>query len=116
MRFVRWLAALWLLLPAVAQAQPAPLSVVIPPGTVGVTATSVTCGTSSTPFGVTGTTYLSVTIPPGAGNVWFAWNGSTATTAPPSQAFTGGTTITWGGGTGTCIVSTGTQAITVITR
>ena len=83
-----------------------------------VTATTVTCGTSSTAFGVTGNTYLSVLVPPTATqNVGFAWGPSaTATTGPPSQLFGAGSAVSWGGGTGACIVATGTQTITVETK
>jgi hypothetical protein len=59
---------------------------------------------------------LSIQVPPGGSTVWFAYGTASATTAPPSQGVAAGTTITWGGGTGSCIVATGTQAITVETK
>lgn len=115
MRSIRYALLLSLLAsPSFAQA---PSVVTTPPNNYGATATAVTCGTSSTSFGVSGRNYLSVNVPIGAGTVWFAWGpGATATTAPPSQSYNGGTTIQWGGGTGACIVASGTQAITVLTK
>ncbi len=87
------------------------------PSTVGTTFTSVTCGSTSTSFGVTGTSYLAINIPITATqNVYFAWNGATATVSPPSEGFAPGTTVAWGGGTGSCIVASGTQAVTVVTK
>ncbi len=84
------------------------------PSASAVTATSVTCGSTSTALGVTGVSYLSVLIPPAASqNVCFAWGAGTATTSPPSQCFAPGVAVSWGGGTGACIVASGSQAITV---
>jgi hypothetical protein len=86
------------------------------PNTLGTTPTSVTCGSSSTPLGVTGNSYISIQIPPGGQNVCFALKSTAATLNPPSQCFGGGTTFGWGGGTLTCIVASGSQAITVETK
>ncbi len=84
------------------------------PSNVGLNFVKVTCGTTTTAFGVTGASYLTVQIPPTAmQTVWFAWNGTAATTAPPSQGYSATTNVTWGGGTGSCIVASGTQDITV---
>lgn len=92
-------------------------SVSLAPSANSVTATAVTCATTSTALGVTGTSYVSILIPPTATqNVCFAWNAATATTSPPSQCFGPGTAVSWGGGTGACIVATGSQAITVETK
>lgn len=80
---------------------------------------TVTCGATSTPFGVTGNQYLTVNIPPDATatKVCFQYGpNAVATLLPPSQCFPPATTFTFGGGTGACIVSTGTQAVTVGTR
>ena len=89
-----------------------------PPSASGVTFSTVTCATTSTAFVVRGGSYLSVQVPPSAaGTVWFAWGeAATATLAPPSQGFLGGATLNWSGGTGACIVASGTQAISVGTR
>ncbi len=88
------------------------------PNANSVTPTTVTCGTTSTAFGVTGNTYLGVLIPPTASqNVGFAWGANaTATLNPPSEVFSAGSMISWAGGTGACIVASGTQTITVETK
>jgi hypothetical protein len=118
MRFLTVLAMMLALACGNARAQ----QVVTPttaPNTQGITSTAVTCGTTSTPFGVTAIYYLHIHIPNGAPTVWFAWNSNTATTSPPSEDWTGANgpiDITWGGGTGSCIVASGTQVITVITK
>jgi hypothetical protein len=94
-----------------------PMSTVDAPNPATVTWTAVTCGTSSTPFGITGASYLSVHMPPGAVNTGFGWGSSPATMAAPSQVYAAGSPdIKWHGGTGSCIVATGTQVITVGTR
>ena len=79
-----------------------------------MTWTSVNCSTTSTPFGVAGRAYLTVQVP--AGTVCFGWDSNAATLLPPSQCYTSGTVISWGGGTGSCIVASGTQAISVGTK
>lgn len=87
------------------------------PSASAVTPTTVTCGTTSTAFGVTGTSYLSVWVPPAdTANVCFGWGSNAATTSAPSQCFGPGTAVSWGGGTGACIVATGTQPIVVETK
>lgn len=88
------------------------------PNANNVTGTTVTCANTSTAFGVSGSAYLSILVPPTATqNVCFAWGPSAAaTTAPPSECFAAGSLFNWGGGTGACIVATGTQTITVETR
>jgi hypothetical protein len=89
------------------------------PNTGGMTHISVTCGTTSTAFGVAGSQYLTVQVPTtAAAPVFFGWGGTqamptTATTTTASQSYAAGSLITWGGGTGSCIVAFGTQAITV---
>lgn len=79
--------------------------------------TSVTCAATSTSFGLPtpGPIYLSVQVPPSAmQNVCFGWGQNAATLNPPSQCYGAGTVIEFQkGGTGSCIVSSGTQAITV---
>lgn len=109
MRFPKWLALFLLAaLPASAQT---PFNALPNPG--GMTWTTVTCGTSSTPFGVAGGSYLVVKIPATGSTVWFGWGTNAATTATPSEDFAAGSLIQWGGGTGSCIVASGTQSITV---
>lgn len=91
-----------------------PLASVPAPNTVNLQWTTVHCGSTSTPFGVTGNLYLTIQVPPAAVNVGFAWGvGATATMLPPSQVYGAQTNITWSGGTGACIVATGTQDISV---
>jgi hypothetical protein len=103
-----------LLLPGIARAQY--FNGTGAPSANGVNAATVTCGSSSTPFTVTGNNYLSIQTPIGGSQVCFAWGPSaTATTSPPSQCYAAGTNIAWGGGTGACIVATGSQAISVAT-
>lgn len=94
----------------------------VPPHDGGMTWTTVTCRSTSTNFGVGGGQYLTVQVPPTATQtVWFAWGGTvasptTATTTTPSQGYAAGTNIAWGGGTGSCIVASGTQDISVGTK
>lgn len=109
------LALLLLLLPAAAGAQSSSFfTFTAAPNASQVTSSTVTCAATSTPLGVTANQYLSIALPPSGATVCFAWGANaTATTAPPSQCFTAGTVLAWGGGTGACIVATGTQAITV---
>jgi hypothetical protein len=89
------------------------------PNNIGTTWISVTCGTTSTPFGISAGQYLSVQVPPtSTQNVFIAWGGvgatpTTATTTATTQQYAPGWTATWGGGMGSCIVASGTQAITV---
>ena len=89
------------------------------PNPGGMTWISVTCGSTSTPFGIGAGEYMTVQIPLTASqSVFFGWGGSVAsptiaTAAPPSQSYSAGTTITWGGGTGSCIVASGSQTISV---
>lgn len=86
------------------------------PLTSGITATSVTCGTTSTAL-PTGITYLHINVPPTVTqSVCFAWNGNTATMTPPSECYSPPVDLTWGGGTGSCIVASGSANITVITK
>lgn len=113
---MKLLAALFLiLLPGIADAQTSSFfGFTGAPNASQVTAANVTCAATSTPLGVTANQYLSINLPSGGSAVCFAWGaGATATTAPPSQCFAAGTTLAWGGGTGACIVATGTQAITL---
>ena len=77
---------------------------------------TVTCGTTSTPFNVTGLTYIAIQVPSGGLQVCFATNTTAATTAPPSKCYPAGTDFQAAGGTGTCIVSAGTQAIAIWTK
>ena len=87
------------------------------PNAMDITATAVTCGATSTAFGVTGSYYLKIQVPPTATQtVWFGWGTTAATTSTPSEGYTAGTDVAWGGGTGSCIVATGSQSITVLTR
>lgn len=87
------------------------------PNANNTVATKVTCAATSTPFGVSGSAYLSVLIPPAGSTVCFAWGtNATATLSPPSECFTGGSLFNWGGGTGSCIVTSSTQDITVETN
>ena len=91
--------------------------VAVAPNTIGIVSTSVTCSTSSTPFGVSGPMYLHVNIPPNVTQqVCFAWNATAATLSPPSECYTPPTDLTFQGGTGTCIVASGSALITVITK
>lgn len=87
------------------------------PASTALTWSSVTCAATSTSLGVTAASYMTVLIPPDATatKVCFSWNASTAATlTPPSQCYGAGTLIKWTqGGTGKCIVPSGTQAITV---
>jgi hypothetical protein len=85
------------------------------PDNSGVAWSSVTCAATSTPLAVYGKYYLTIQVPLGASqNVCFAWGASaTATTSPPSQCYEAGANISWGGGTGACIVGSSTQAISV---
>lgn len=88
------------------------------PNANNLTGTAVTCGATSTALGVTGNSYLSISIPPGPATqtVCFAWGPSaTATMSPPSECFTQGALFSFAGGTGACIVASGSQAITVET-
>lgn len=117
-RGVGVLAMLALLpLAAHAQQQVNVVNNVVAPAAGYVTQTAVTCGATSTPLGVTGTTYLSVWIAPSASQtVCFGWGATAATMSPPSQCFAAGTQISWSGGTGSCIVASGSQAVVVTTR
>lgn len=84
------------------------------PDNSGLAWSSVTCANTSTSLGVYAKNYLTVQVPPTASqNVCFAWGGAAATTSPPSQCYAAGTNISWGGGTGACIVASSTQAISV---
>jgi hypothetical protein len=88
-----------------------------PPSASGLTSTTVACGSTSTAFGVTGTSYLHVHIPINAGGtIGFGWGTLTATLAPPSEIFAPGTDLTFAGGTGNCISNSGTTNITVLTE
>lgn len=118
---MRWFFVFLLLalpLPAVAQN----INQVTAPQAGGLTWTQVTCGSTTTPFGVAAGQYLTVQVPPSATQtVWFGWGGTAAltpaaTTATPSQGYGAGTNISWGGGTGTCIVASGSQVISVGTK
>lgn len=103
------------LFPALAHAQTFQSSQA--PNANTVTAATVTCGTSSTPLGVTGNTYLSIQVPSGAQTTCFAWGpNAVATMSPPSECFGANTLFNWGGGTGACIVAASTQAIVVETK
>lgn len=85
------------------------------PSTTGTTTTNVTCGTSSTAFGVTGTTYLSVSVDSNATQaVCFGWGADPAVTT--RQCFSGPAILSWGGGTGSCRVASGTQVVSVVTK
>ncbi len=87
------------------------------PNANSITSTAVTCGTTSTPFGVTGNTYLGAFIPPTGQNVGFASGpNATATMTPPSVVLVPGAIASWAGGTAACIVASGTQVITVETK
>ena len=86
------------------------------PNASQLTVTSVTCGSTSTALGVTGAAYLAIQVPPGGSQVCFAPGSTAATTAAPSKCYSPGTDIQFAGGTGTCIVSTGSQAISVWTK
>lgn len=88
----------------------------VAPSAGNVTSTAVTCAATSTALGVTGASYLSVLIPLSGQNVCFGWGNAAATLSPPSQCFSPGTLVAWGGGTGSCIVASSTQAVTVNTR
>jgi hypothetical protein len=90
-----------------------PLSSVGAPNTINLTWKTLNCGATSTPFGAVGLVYLTIQIPSGGQSVGFGWNAAAATMASPSQVFQAGTTIVWGGGTGSCIVASGTQPITI---
>ena len=57
----------------------------------GIVLTTVTCGTTSTAFGVTGASYLAIQVPPGAGTVCFAPGSTAATLSPPFKCYGGGT-------------------------
>lgn len=84
------------------------------PNTALTTWVAINCGTVSTPFGVTGTTYLHVQIPNTVvQNIGFGWNGTPATLTPPSEVFGGNVDFDFAGGTGSCIVASGTASITV---
>ncbi len=101
------------------QAQAQNIMATTPPHDGGMTWVTVTCASTSTPFAVGGGQYLTVQVPPSATQtVWFGWGGTvasptTATTTTPSQGYAAGTNIAWGGGTGACIVASGTQVISV---
>ncbi len=116
---MKWLL-LFLLVAFPASAQN--INQVVPPHDGGMTWTTVTCASTSTNFGVDGGQYLTVQVPPTATQtVWFGWGGSiasptAATTTTPSQGYAAGTNIVWGGGTGSCIVASGTQVISVGTK
>lgn len=116
---MKWLALfLAISVPAMAQN----INQVTPPHTGGITWTSVTCGSTTTAFGVAGGQYLTVQVPPSATQtVWFGFGGTAAsptaaTTTTPSQGYAAGTNIAWGGGTGSCIVVSGSQVISVGTK
>ena len=83
------------------------------PNATQLSIASVTCGTSSTPFNVTGVSYLAVQIPSGGATVWFAPSGTAATTAAPSKGWVGGTDFQLSGGSLNCIVASGSQVISV---
>lgn len=86
------------------------------PNTNQITETAVTCGATSTPFGVTGAAYLAVQTPIGGVTVCFGVGTNAATLNPPSKCYPGGTDFQFAGGTGTCIVAASTQAISVWTK
>lgn len=119
---MKYLITALLLVFAVSQARAQNIMQTVPPQGGGLTWTTVTCGATSTVFGVGGGQYLTVQVPPNATQtVWFGWGGSiasptAATTTTPSQGYAAGTNIAWGGGTGSCIVAAGTQVISVGTK
>ena len=88
--------------------------------TGGMTFVQVTCGASSTGLGVAGASYLTVQVPSTASQlVYFNWGGTvalpvTAVANASNQSYGAGSKIDWpGGGTGACIVASGTQVVTV---
>ena len=135
---IRFLAVLALLLGVgVAHAQTANQVVPGTSGSVGcsayspcftpfngaITQTTVTCGSSSTAVlsANTAAAFIVVHVPTGASNpVWFNFAGAAAVAAPPSEDVAAGGTKLWSAASTflptaaiSCIVSTGSQAITV---
>jgi hypothetical protein len=118
----KWAALVLLLVLLVAAQANAQTNSAGVPSANSMTFVAVSCGTTSTPFGQASRDYLTVNIPPTVTQtaVWFSWgiNAGTgqpnaATVGPPSQAFVPGQTLAWAGGTGSCIVASGTATITV---
>ncbi len=87
-----------------------------PSASSGYVVTTVTCAAISTAFGVTGAAYLAIQVPPGGVQVCFAPGTIAATLSPPSKCYGAGTDFQFAGGTGTCIVTAGTQTISVWTK
>jgi len=115
MHRLRLAAVLGLLAPVLAHAQPAPTGALVQ--------TTVTCGASSTAVltAQSAQKFILVQNPAGGSTVWLNFGGAAAVAAPPSISLAAGSSITWSPVNGfvpatavTCIVGSGTQAISVL--
>jgi len=86
------------------------------------TQATVTCGNTSTQLLAASAagSFIRVSVPPGGSTVWFNWAGAAAVAATPSDPITAGNAIWWTTYVPTsvinCIVASGSQAVTVISK